>query len=102
MGKSPDIAIFRRFNEFNMLNLLRLQAEIAALRTDFWTRCEADDLSGPPFDKLSESFFHHHDENKLDDTTQYGVLRQISEKMKEYSEYLYICTWIGPLRHARR
>jgi len=35
MGKEKDIAIFRRFDDLNILSLLSLQAEIVQLEKEF-------------------------------------------------------------------
>jgi hypothetical protein len=85
MGRSNDIAIFRRYNEFNMLNLLSLQAEIAALRADFYNQCSVDDISGPPFEKFSENFKSLRDAGVMSNEEQYAILHKIRKKMKEYS-----------------
>ncbi|KXX80329.1 hypothetical protein MMYC01_204684 [Madurella mycetomatis] len=42
MGKEKDIAIFRRFDDLNILCLLSLQAEIVQLEKEFRIDCVAD------------------------------------------------------------
>lgn len=86
MGRCPDVAIFRRFNEFNMLNLLSLQAEIAALRAEFWSQVQTDDLSGPPFETMSLDFEKQRGATDADNTEQYKILLSIRSKMREYSK----------------
>jgi hypothetical protein len=49
MGKSDELAIFRRFNDVNMLSLLSLQAEILELRDDLYDVCGDDEQSGEDF-----------------------------------------------------
>lgn len=89
MGRSSEAAIFRRFNEINMLNLLNLQAEIAALRKEFWLQCNADAIRGPPYENLSLSFETQRSVNSVNDPKyehQYHILLRLRAKMKEYSE----------------
>jgi len=84
MGRN-DIAIFRRYNEFNMLNLLSLQAEMAALRAKFFNQCNVDDISGLPFEKFSENFESLREAAAGSNEEQYVILLEIRNKMKEYS-----------------
>lgn len=44
--KESDLAIFRRFGELNMLNLLSLQAELIELQGRYKRICEIDDTKG--------------------------------------------------------
>jgi hypothetical protein len=44
MDKYESIAIFRRFGDLNLMNLLSLQAEVQQLRTDFKAACEQEHL----------------------------------------------------------
>ena len=81
MGRSQDAAIFRRFNDINMLSLLSLQAEIAALRDAFRNQCKADDISG--YEKLSKNFLLLRNTEGED---QYTILVELRRKMKEYSK----------------
>ena len=46
MGRTPEFAIFRKFQSLNMLNLLRLQAEIQKLEEDLADIQEEDETSG--------------------------------------------------------
>ncbi|PVI02231.1 hypothetical protein DM02DRAFT_653699 [Periconia macrospinosa] len=88
MGRSNDVAIFRRFNELNMLSLLSLQSELAALREEFWSQCQADDLAGPPFDKFSQNYETLRDVSGVKTEKQYEILLKIRNGMKEYNELL--------------
>lgn len=46
MSEVGDVVIFRRFKKLNMLNLMPLQAEFAALELDYEDACNKDDRSG--------------------------------------------------------
>lgn len=43
MSKEKNLAIFRRFDEINMMQLMALQAEIVELQYRFETKCREDD-----------------------------------------------------------
>ncbi len=83
MGKEKDVAIFRRFDDLNMLCLLSLQAEIVQLETEFKIECIADDTSGlRPALEYSGNF-------KLarnNTSAQHTKLKTIRELIREYSE----------------
>lgn len=46
MRKDRNFAIFRRFDDLNMINLMELQAEILELRGLFRDQCREDDRNG--------------------------------------------------------
>lgn len=46
MGKEKNLAIFRRFDEINLLQLMALQAEIVELQGRFDASCQEDDAAG--------------------------------------------------------
>jgi hypothetical protein len=46
MSEEKDVAIFRRFDDLNFLNLLALQAEIVDLEKDFRRECRINDAEG--------------------------------------------------------
>lgn len=68
-----------------MLGLLSLQAEIVALRADFFRQCSADDVSGMPYEKFSENFKSLRDAGSAGNEEQYTLLLDIRRRMKEYS-----------------
>ncbi|KAF2685245.1 hypothetical protein K458DRAFT_486862 [Lentithecium fluviatile CBS 122367] len=88
MGRSNDVAIFRRFNELNMLNLLSMQAELAKLREEFWVQCQADDVAGPPYEKFSQNYQALRDASSTSTEKQQEILTKIGTRMKEYNELL--------------
>jgi hypothetical protein len=84
MGREEEIAIFRRFNELNMLNLLSFQAEILELQIKFRDICQEDDESGDQTrEKFSEYFRVLHRSSGTQNNCQYQMLLTIREKMKE-------------------
>lgn len=57
MGKEKNVAIFRRFDDLNILCLLSLQAEIVQLEKEFKMECIADDTTRlPPASEYSSNF----------------------------------------------
>jgi hypothetical protein len=83
MGKSDNLAIFRRFNDLNMLSLLDLQAEIQSLREQLYTQCEEDSSQGREF---STSMKKLRESRQTKNSEQYELLLKIRARMKEYSQ----------------
>lgn len=46
MSRERNLAIFRRFDEINLLQLMALQAEIVELQDRFEASCQEDDAAG--------------------------------------------------------
>jgi hypothetical protein len=86
IAKSPDIAIFRKFGLLNMINLLRLQAELHDLEQqleDVWVE---DRDSGDQIRSLYGVSFRLMRQYAEDgDSTQYDLLVEIGKKLNEYS-----------------
>ena len=100
MSKDKNFAIFRRFDELNMLHLMALQAEIIELRELFRDRCRRDDQDNPGsgqehlmysryFRALSESEIRQplspaalHAQTP---SSQLGLLTALRQRMSEYS-----------------
>jgi len=91
MGNHAEVAIFRRFNVLNALNLLYLQSEISELEESLHRACEADarscDVNRKRYDRhwlsLSESSI------KLNgNAEQWNLVLKIREKLKEYSKFV--------------
>ena len=87
------MAIFRKFGDLNMLNLLSLQAELMDLHDDYQTVAESDDRLSEmdPASDYPYSFAHlrqslHEQDNYR--IHQWKKLLEIREKLKEYSKYL--------------
>ena len=83
MGKSDELAIFRRFNDVNVLSLLSLQAEILELRDNLYDICEVDEHLGGGFSNSMLRLLHAKDGGGK---AQYEALACIRDKMQQYSE----------------
>lgn len=85
MGTHPEFAIFRRFRELNMQDMLYLQAEITYLEADLRKVAREDVQHGNrenhPYDWWSMA--HGQGEG---DTKQWGIVREIREKLEKYSK----------------
>jgi hypothetical protein len=57
MGRSDELASFRKFSDLNMLSLMSLQAELVELREDFYAICEDDEKRGEQFDRSFAALF---------------------------------------------
>lgn len=51
MSKENNLAIFRRFDEINLLQLMALQAEIVELQGRFEAACQTDDAANRTYSK---------------------------------------------------
>jgi len=100
MSRDKNFAIFRRFDDLNMLHLLALQAEIVELREVFRDQCHRDDEaclgSGQPeilyskyFHALRESKGSAPQDSKASTTpcslSQLDLITALRERMDEYS-----------------
>jgi hypothetical protein len=83
MGRSGELAIFRKFNDLNMLSLMSLQAELVELRDDFYEIAADDEKSGHAFDRNFAMLF---ESKQQANNFQHKKLETIREKTKEYSE----------------
>jgi len=85
MARDKSMAIFRRFDDLTMLNLLSLQAEIVDLQKHLQLQCELDDTSRVGDEKeYSQYFLKLH----KSDGDQLRKLRVIGEKIQKYSKSL--------------
>jgi hypothetical protein len=88
MSLSPETAIFRRFGELNMLNLLRLQAELHDLEHQLQEIRGEDALSKDPVRTgYVNDFRLMRDWMEEGDSLQYDMLLNIGKKLEEYSEF---------------
>ncbi|KAF1812830.1 hypothetical protein P152DRAFT_435035 [Eremomyces bilateralis CBS 781.70] len=85
MGRSEELAVFRKFNDLNAISLLSLQAELVLLRDEYHNICESDEKDGRPYSRNFEKLFQSKDDVTND---QYLQLLKIREKMKEYNAFL--------------
>ena len=86
MMQSPETAIFRRFKDLNMMNLLRLQAELHDMERQLQEIREEDAQSRDPFrSSYATDFRLMRDCKETGDSLQYELLLTIGEKIQEYS-----------------
>ena len=83
MSDDKDIAIFRRFDDLNLLSLLSLQAEILELRQSLRRTCLLDDIHGQENEKKYSGNFKSSRDNNSEQYRMIGVLRH---KLKDYSK----------------
>jgi len=83
MGLSDNMAIFRRFNDLNMLSLLELQAEIQMLRETFYTQCQEDQDQKYKYSTSMKTLRESASTNRPE---QYKQLLLIRERMAQYSQ----------------
>lgn len=100
MGRSENFAIFRRFNDMNMLNLMALQAEISDLRDRLYTQCEIDDAKGKDY---STSMLHLLESRKdsPENRKQYDLVIKIRWKMRQYNKLLLQVSELSKLEQPR-
>lgn len=92
MSAHPETAVLRRFSYLNNLNLLYFQAELANLENALAEAASKDAKSGDveriiyarDWQSLSESLRATNDD--AHDSTQWKIMLDIREKLKEYSE----------------
>ena len=87
MSSHYETAIFRRFGELNMVNLLSLQAELMDLEIQLQNIQADDELSDHPTRMQHAVDFYEMRERKEDegDDLQWRMLLRIREKLQEYS-----------------
>jgi len=83
MGKEKSTAIFRRFDDLNMLCLLSLQAEIMQLEKEYRDECYGDDTNGQGKAKQYTSNFKLARDCNSEQHTRLKVIREL---LREYSE----------------
>ena len=85
MSQDKDIAVFRRFDDLNLLCLLSLQAEILVLRQSLRRNCLLDDTHGQENEKeYSGNFKMSRDDN----SEQHKNIEALRRTLKEYSKPL--------------
>jgi hypothetical protein len=90
MTKEQSLAIFRRFDFVNVLCLLSLQAEIQELQSAFDDLCKRDRFSGDPEKQIYSHWFKALKDGEDGSSHQYKKLKELREKVKEYSTQLKI------------
>jgi len=94
MSEDKHIAIFRRFDEVNIVLLMALQAEIVELQRQFQSKSKEDDEKGLPyssnFHALRQSahgkIVQGDNEGCVSKDDQSGLLKSLGSKMIEYSK----------------
>lgn len=89
MAASAPAAIFRKFGELQMINLLRLQARLQDLEQEY-RDIRTEDLASdePGLASLVKDFRQMQDmaESEDGESEQYDVLKKIQVALKEYSQ----------------
>jgi len=86
MGHHTETAIFRRFGQLNMLNLLSLQAELTDLEFQLQHIRQEDEASDDPLRMLHTiDFWELRQSRKAGDDLQWQTLLNIRQKLQEYS-----------------
>lgn len=83
MSHDKDIAIFRRFDDLNLLSLLSLQAEILELRQSLRRTCLLDDTHGQENEKKYSSNFKL---SRDDNSEQHRRIEVLRQKLRDYSK----------------
>lgn len=93
MGHHTETAIFRRFGQLNMLNLLSLQAELTDLELQLQYIRQEDQASDDPLRMLHTiDFWELRPSRKAGDDLQWQTLLNIRRKLQEYSTAFKRCT----------
>lgn len=86
MTKVDDVVIFRRFSKLNMLNLLRLQAELASLELSYEAACNIDDDSKDSQERgFTQSFYELREFGQISPGSQLELLDRINDTLNKYS-----------------
>lgn len=87
MASYPETAIFRRFGELNMINILRLQAELQDMECQLQEIRNEDAQSNDPIrQSYVKDFRLMRDWIENGDSLQHELLVSIGEKLREYSK----------------
>ncbi|KAG4259311.1 hypothetical protein FPRO03_12987 [Fusarium proliferatum] len=84
MKGDKNLAIFRRFDDANILCLLSLQAEILQLQSDFYLENSLDEIGTEEERKNGESFY----DSQQNNSNQHQKLCQLREKLMRYNKFL--------------
>lgn len=103
MSRARSLAIFQRFDEINLLQIMSLQAEIIDLRERYKRRCKDDEKANPGYERsfrairdsepkiqgLGDGSCHNCRQHTVPkeewENTQYGLIDTLRKKMSEYS-----------------
>jgi hypothetical protein len=88
MAEVDDVVIFRKFQKLNILNLLRLQAELAALELSYEAACDSDDNSTNIKEQgFTQSFYELREHGNISPGSQLELLDRINETLAKYSTF---------------
>lgn len=88
MLRVPEMAVFRSFEELNMINLLRMQAELDYLEQQLQQIREEDSLDAGPRKYYATSFSRMKEHSASGDSLQSEILANIGVKLESYSAVL--------------
>ncbi|KAK5053171.1 hypothetical protein LTR84_002145 [Exophiala bonariae] len=89
MDREPETAIVRRFGRLNMLNILRLQAEIQDMERELDQILEEDAKSGDAIrESYTKDFRLMRDWREAGDSEQYDLLVNIGSRLQEYNDFV--------------
>lgn len=93
MAREKEVAIFRRFDYLNYLSLLSLQSEIVNLEAELRVASRADDASTQGAQAINTSQYAKNFKILRESgSSQYTILEKIRQKLREYSEYGFLCS----------
>ncbi|KAF5588598.1 uncharacterized protein FSUBG_11455 [Fusarium subglutinans] len=84
MNGDKNLAIFRRFDDANILCLLSLQAEILQLQSDFHLENSLDEIGTEEERKNGESFY----DSQQNNSDQHQRLYQLRKRLMQYNKFL--------------
>ncbi|KAI1070475.1 hypothetical protein LB507_006734 [Fusarium sp. FIESC RH6] len=93
MEEDKNFAIFRKFDEVNITQLMALQAEIVELQYRFKLRCKQDDDDGHPYSGSFHALRHsvparRDKEAHKNGNDQFGLLNVLRARITEYNKGL--------------
>jgi hypothetical protein len=87
MSESPNIGLFRRFGDLNTLTLLRMQAKLEAIETQYLELREEDSKSNCPKTRsYAWNMAALHASEGMGGSKQRDLLIEIEGKLKAYSK----------------
>lgn len=86
MNRERNLAIFRRFDEINLLQLMALQAEIVELQGRFEASCQEDDAAGLMYSRSFHELRNSQQRNeRIDPDRETGSTMHSQETITEGS-----------------
>lgn len=85
MDKGKDLAIFRRFDDLNIMCLLSMQAKLRSLEKQYRDRCEEDDEPNTGDAMPFSTYFKSLHATRESGSMQIRLLDEIQAKLAAYS-----------------